>query len=52
VLPQLSGHGTSIPWPSLIVTLAAVFLMGLATGWLAVRAAVETPMLEALRQDS
>ena len=52
VLPQLPGRGATIPWASLGMTLAAVLLVGLAAGVLAVRAAVAAPLLATLREET
>jgi predicted lysophospholipase L1 biosynthesis ABC-type transport system permease subunit len=51
VLPHFLSGDASIPWASLAGTLAAVLLVGLAAGGLAVRAAVAAPLLEALREE-
>ena len=51
VLPHLLGRGASIPWASLALTLAAVLVVGLAAGGLAVRAVLRAPLLTALREE-
>jgi predicted lysophospholipase L1 biosynthesis ABC-type transport system permease subunit len=51
VLPQVQVRATSLPWPSLAGTLLAVFLLGLLTGLLAVRAVLRAPLLPALREE-
>jgi len=51
VLPHLLHRGASLPWASLAVTLAAVLVVGLAAGALAVRAVVHAPLLAALREE-
>jgi len=48
--PHLLDRGVSVPWASLAVTLAAVLIVGLAAGALAVRAVVRAPLLAALRE--
>ncbi len=52
VLPQMLVRATSLPWASLAGTLAAVLLLGLAAGALAVRAALCAPLLAALREEN
>ncbi|MGH7137642.1 MAG: ABC transporter permease, partial [Pirellulales bacterium] len=49
VWPHLAAGGASLPWPSLIATLSLVLLVGLIAGFAAVRAALSTPLLPALR---
>ncbi len=51
VLPHLLHRGVPVPWASLAATLAAVLLVGLAAGGLAVRAVVRAPLLAALREE-
>ena len=52
VLPHLLVRAASLPWASLAGTLAAVLIVGLAVGLFAVRAAVNTPLLAALREEN
>jgi ABC-type antimicrobial peptide transport system permease subunit len=49
ILPHLLSGGAAIPWQSLGLTLGAVIVVGLVAGMAAVRAVLETPVLEALR---
>ncbi len=49
VLPALLGPGEGLPWTSLIATLAAVLVNGLACAWFATRVACRGPLLSALR---
>jgi ABC-type antimicrobial peptide transport system permease subunit len=51
VLPHALGRGTSIPWASLALTLAAVLVVGLAASGLAVHAVLRAPLLPALREE-
>jgi len=51
ILPHLFAGGATIPWPSLIVTLALVLAVGLVAGLVAVRATIRSPLLPALRGD-
>jgi ABC-type antimicrobial peptide transport system permease subunit len=51
VLPHALGRGASIPWASLALTLAAVLVVGLAAGSLAVHAVLRAPLLPALREE-
>jgi ABC-type antimicrobial peptide transport system permease subunit len=52
VLPQMLGRGTPLPWVSLVILLALIFCTGMTAGVVAVRAASQMPILEALRRDS
>jgi len=49
ILPQLFGGGARLPWIGVATTLLLVFLVGLAVGLLAVRAALRAPVLATLR---
>jgi putative ABC transport system permease protein len=49
VLPHWMAGGAAAPWLSLSAMLAAIFIVGLASGWWAVRQSLATPLLEALR---
>ncbi|MBL8830673.1 MAG: ABC transporter permease, partial [Planctomycetaceae bacterium] len=49
ILPHLLSGGATIPWQSLGLTLGAVIVVGLIAGMVAVRAVLNTPVLEALR---
>jgi ABC-type antimicrobial peptide transport system permease subunit len=51
VLPHLFAGGASIPWGFLGGTLLLVLAVGLLAGLSAVRAAVRTPLLAALRDE-
>jgi ABC-type antimicrobial peptide transport system permease subunit len=51
VLPHLLAGGASIPWGFLAATLLLVLAVGLLAGLSAVRAAVRTPLLAALRNE-
>jgi ABC-type antimicrobial peptide transport system permease subunit len=51
VLPHLLAGGASIPWRFLAGTLLLVLAVGLLAGLSAVRAAVHTPVLAALRNE-
>ena len=48
-LPHWALRQTDIPWGTLAILLLLVAVAGIAAGWLAVRAAVRTPLLPALR---
>jgi hypothetical protein len=48
VLPALLGPGEGLPWTTLIGTLAAVLVNGLACAWLATRIACRGSLLSAL----
>lgn len=49
VWPHLWGGTAGLPWNTLILTLSAVFVVGLIAGFLAVRATLRAPLLPALR---
>lgn len=49
VAPHLVDRSAAIPWLSLAGTLALVLVVGLSSGWLAVRASLAAPLLPALR---
>jgi putative ABC transport system permease protein len=51
VLPTVLRRGGTPPWFSLAVLLLAVAAAGLLTSFLAVRAAIRTPILNALRSE-
>ncbi|MBI5397551.1 MAG: ABC transporter permease, partial [Verrucomicrobia bacterium] len=51
VAPHLAGGGGDVPWGGLVLLLAAVVAAGIGAGAWAVRVAVRTPMLEALRAE-
>ncbi|HUY89762.1 MAG TPA: FtsX-like permease family protein [Pirellulales bacterium] len=51
IAPHLAGGAATIPWRSLAATLGVVLGVGLAAGLMAVRAALSTPLLPALRGD-
>lgn len=48
-LPHWIGQQVGIPWGTLGVLLAIVAMAGVVAGWLAVRAAIRTPLTAALR---
>ncbi len=47
--PHLIGSVADVPWKSLLLLLVAVFLVGMVSVVIAVRAAVKTPILSTLR---
>lgn len=51
VFPHLVSRTAAVPFGTLAATLGLVLATGLAAGGLAVRAALRTPLLPALRQD-
>jgi len=51
VLPHLVYGGAAIPWPSLAATLGLILAIGLAASTAAVRAAVASPLVQALRSE-
>ncbi len=51
ILPHLLSGGATIPWRSLVATLALVLAVGLLAGLAAVRATSRSPILPALRGD-
>lgn len=51
VAPNLLAGGGGVPWISLALTLALVFLVGLAASLAAVAGALRTPLLPALRAE-
>ncbi len=51
VFPHLASHTAAVPFGVLAGTLVLVLVTGLAAGALAVRAALGTPLLPALRQE-
>jgi len=51
VLPHFGSGNASIPWGSLAATLGLVLAVGLLAGLTAVRSALRTPLLAALRGD-
>ncbi len=51
VAPQLIGAAAPIPWVGLFATLLAVIAVGLASGIVAVRLTLRTPLLPALRAE-
>jgi ABC-type antimicrobial peptide transport system permease subunit len=50
-LPHWAFADADIPWATLAVLLVGVALCGVAAGWLAVRAAIQAPLMPALRGD-
>jgi putative ABC transport system permease protein len=50
-LPLVTASGTEVPYLSLSITLAAVFVAGLVWTWAATRLALRGPLLEALRSE-
>jgi ABC-type antimicrobial peptide transport system permease subunit len=51
MMPHLLGIGADVPWSSCGVMLAGVFVVGMASGFAAVRAALRTPVLQSLRAE-
>jgi ABC-type antimicrobial peptide transport system permease subunit len=51
VLPHLLGGHTRAPWLSLLITLAAVLVVGLSASWAAVAMALRIPLLPALKAE-
>ena len=51
VAPHLAGGTAPFPWLSLLLTLLAVFLVGLAAGAAAVSAALRVPLLPTLKAE-
>ena len=51
VMPLVTAAGTAVPYLSLGITLAAVFMAGLVWTWLATRLALKGPLMEALRSE-
>ena len=51
VAPFIASQGGDLLHPSLFVLIALVVLVGLAAGGLAVKSALRTPLLPALRRD-
>lgn len=49
VAPHLLSGGSDVSWGSILLTLVAVFAVGMASGALAVAAALRGPLLPALR---
>ena len=52
VVPHLTTPGVQVPWLSLMMTLASVFLVGMAASAIAVYFALRRPLLPALKQDA
>ncbi|MCA9197287.1 MAG: ABC transporter permease [Planctomycetales bacterium] len=51
VLPHMVAGGASVPWGTLAIIFGLIFLVGIATGQLAVRQAVRMPIVQQLRAD-
>ncbi|HSR52391.1 MAG TPA: ABC transporter permease [Acidobacteriota bacterium] len=51
VAPQAITHAQSIPWLDLLLTLVAIFAVGLLASTAALRQALKTPLLPALKED-
>jgi ABC-type antimicrobial peptide transport system permease subunit len=51
IAAQLFAGSAAIPWIELLATLAAVLIVGLAAGMMAVRATLRAPLIPALRGD-
>ena len=49
--PQFALGAAQVPWQSLLAMLGTVFVVGGLAGWAAVRAALNAPLLPALRGD-
>jgi hypothetical protein len=52
VLPTVLQRGGSLPWITILFLAAGVATVGIVTSWLAVRAAVRSPILNALRSET
>ncbi|HYP08434.1 MAG TPA: ABC transporter permease [Bryobacteraceae bacterium] len=52
VLPTVIQRGGSLPWLTILLLSAGVAIVGLASSWLAVRVAVRSPLLSALRSEA
>jgi ABC-type antimicrobial peptide transport system permease subunit len=51
LVPQWLPREATVPWPTLVLLLATISVVGLAAGWLATRSAMRAPILPALRGD-
>ncbi len=51
VAPHLVADASQVPWTTLVVTLAAVFIVGMLSSVVAVSAALRIPLLPALRSE-
>jgi len=51
VAPHAASRAESIPWPSLVLTFAAVFAAGMLAGLVALIPALRAPLLPALRAE-
>lgn len=52
VTPHLTTPGVQVPWLSLMMTLASVFLVGMVASAIAVYFALQRPLLPALKHDA
>ena len=52
VAPHLASPGAQVPWLSLVMTLALVFLVGMVASAMAVYFALQRPLLPALKHDA
>ena len=52
VAPHLTTPGVQVPWLSLVMTLALVFLVGIVASAIAVYFALQRPLLPALKHDA
>jgi len=51
MLPHLIGTGSAVPWASGSLTLLLVFIAGILSSWLAIRAVYRIPVLQTLRAE-
>ena len=51
VIPRLAGGGSDLAWAPLIATLAAVFLTGMVSTFIAVKAALAAPLIPVLKAE-
>jgi hypothetical protein len=51
VAPHLAAGGVAVPWRSLLLTLLAVFTVGLGASLAAVIGSLRVPLLPALKTD-
>ncbi len=49
--PYLIAAGSRLPWPSLLITLAVVFVIGMLASVLAVAGTLRVPLLPALKAE-
>ncbi len=49
--PHLLATGADFPWRDVLALLAAVFVVGMLTAWMAARSAMRTPVVATLRSE-